>query len=53
MGLLRHFPACMFLFTYIEHIDGIAQDCGNSSALAMELRQFCAKPSMSGYGMDE
>ena len=26
-------------------IDGLAQDCGNSSALAMELPQSCAKPS--------
>ena len=25
--------------------DGLAQDCGNSSALAMELLQSCAKPS--------
>ena len=25
---------------------GLAQDCGNSSALAMELWQSCAKPSM-------
>ena len=28
------------------HIDGLVQDCSNSSALAMELLQFCAKPSM-------
>ena len=25
-------------------IDGLAQDCSNSSALAMELMQSCAKP---------
>ena len=25
-------------------IDGLPQDCGNSSVLAMELRQSCAKP---------
>ena len=31
---------------YIHHIDGWAQDCSNSSALAMELLQSCAKPSM-------
>ena len=24
--------------------DGLAQDCGNSSALALELPQYCAKP---------
>ena len=27
------------------HIDGFAQDCSNSSGLAMELLQSCAKPS--------
>ena len=26
-------------------IDGLVQDCSNSSALAMELLQFCTKPS--------
>ena len=25
-------------------IDGLVQDCGNSSVLAMELLQSCAKP---------
>ena len=28
------------------HIDGLAQDCSNSSALAMELLQSCPKPSI-------
>ena len=28
------------------HIDGLVQDCSNPSALAMELLQFCAKPSI-------
>ena len=28
----------------IFHMDGLVQDCSNSSALAMELLQFCAKP---------
>ena len=27
-------------------IDGLVQDCSNSSALAMELLQSCAKPSI-------
>ena len=27
-------------------IEGLAQDCSNSSALAMELLQSCAKPSI-------
>ena len=38
-------------YTYIvleEIYDGFAQDCSNSSALAMELLQFCAKPSIYG-----
>ena len=29
------------------HIDGLVQDCSISSALAMEIRQFCTKPSIS------
>ena len=24
--------------------DGLTQDCGNSSANALELQQYCAKP---------
>ena len=28
------------------HIHGLVQDCSNSSALAVELLQFCPKPSM-------
>ena len=30
----------------LKYIDGLVQDCSNSSALAMELLQFCAKPSI-------
>ena len=30
-----------------DYIDGLVQDCSNSSALAMELLQSCAKPSIS------
>ena len=29
-----------------QYIDGLAQDCSNSSALAMELLQSCTKPSI-------
>ena len=29
---------------YKDKINGLAQDCGNSSALAMELLQSCTKP---------
>ena len=30
------------------YIDGLAQDCSNSSALVMELLQSCTKPSIGG-----
>ena len=30
-----------------DRVDGVVQDCSNSSALAMELLQSCTKPSMS------
>ena len=29
-----------------NYIDGLAQDCSNSSALAIELLQTCTKPSI-------
>ena len=29
-----------------DHIDGLVQDCSISSALAMEILQFCNKPSI-------
>ena len=31
---------------YQHNVDGLVQDCKNSSALAMELLQSCIKPSM-------
>ena len=31
----------------VVYIHGLVQDCSNSSALAMELLQSCAKPSIS------
>ena len=34
--------------TRFHYIDGLAQDCSNSSALAMELLQYCTKPSICG-----
>ena len=34
----------------MSHVDGLVQDCSNSSALAMELLQSCTKPSMYGFG---
>ena len=32
------------LYVKLLHIDGLVEDCGNSSALAMELLQSCTKP---------
>ena len=34
------------LFSFVAHVNGLAQDCYNSSALAMELLQSCTKPLM-------
>ena len=31
------------------YIDGLVQDCSNSSALAMELLQSCTKPSIYAF----
>ena len=31
---------------YVVHVHGLVQDCGNSSAYALELLQSCTKPSM-------
>ena len=30
----------------INHVDGLTEDCSNSSVLAMELLQSCIKPLM-------
>ena len=37
------------LWNTITHIDGFVQNCSNSSALAMELLQLCAKPPISYF----
>ena len=37
--------ACTKILLNCFHIDGLVQDCSNSSALAMELLQSCTKPS--------
>ena len=34
------------MWLYLSYIDGLVQNCSNSSALAMELLQFCTKPSI-------
>ena len=47
--LLLHWHLCLRISTMhscIINTDGWVQDCSNSSALAMELLQFCTKPSI-------
>ena len=39
------FGLCALLWFETVEIDGLVQDCSNSSALAVELLQFCTKPS--------
>ena len=40
--------SCILLW-YMKFIDGLAQDCGNSNANALELPQSCVKPSTYPY----
>ena len=43
---------CAYIHTScIGCINGLAQDCGNSSASALELQQFCTKPSIYKYAV--
>ena len=43
---------CIMVHLHNEgHMKNLAQDCSNSSALAMELLQSCAKPSISHLPM--
>ena len=37
------------LYFHVPFIDGLVQDCSNSSALAMELLQSCTKPTICGF----
>ena len=56
-GILYHIMLLQFSNYYhsdqinagIHHIDSLAQDCSNSSALAMELLQSWAKTSIYAY----
>ena len=43
-----HAVKCLYKVNHnmILRIDGLEQDCSNSSALTMELLQFCTKPSI-------
>ena len=38
-----------FAFFNSDYINGSVQDCSNSSVLAMELLQYCAKPSIYDF----
>ena len=49
-NIIDHKPCAVFAVVWswsFTHIDGLVQDCSNSSALAMELLQSCTKPSIS------
>ena len=35
------------------YIDGLVQDCSNSSVLAMELLQSCTKPSIQNQQLSD
>ena len=41
-----HISLLCFDFLSLYHIEGFVQDCSDSNALAMELLQSCAKPSI-------
>ena len=45
-GLKSHLVDAVMSHYHMVHndIDGLVQDCSNSSALAVELLQFCTKP---------
>ena len=36
---------------FIGHNDGLVEDCGISSADALEIRQSCSKPSACGFNV--
>ena len=48
---MHHSKMClngMLWYKWDLNIDGLVQDCSNSSELAMELLQPCTKPSICG-----
>ena len=46
---LTHCGLLWVLVNIGSDIEGLAQDCSNSSVLAMELLQSCAKPSIWSF----
>ena len=37
-------------YGFVDHIDGLVQDCSISSVLAMEILQSCTRPSIFNIG---
>ena len=52
-GIFYFWISDLFIYLHLQcyntAFDGLVQDCGNSSALAMELLQFYDKPSIWLY----
>ena len=46
MDWLNRSTVICYLWKSTGHIEGLVQDCSNSSTLAMELLQSCTKPSI-------
>ena len=43
-GMIKHSSYCIFIILYYRYINGLVQHCGISSALALEIPQYSAKP---------
>ena len=39
-----HWGVCEIMLGFVDCVDGLAQDCSNSIANALELLQSCAEP---------
>ena len=48
---IMHRVHALLCFVVVGYTDGLAQDCSNSSALALELLQPCTKPWMYILGL--
>ena len=49
LWLLLHIVIMMMKIAFLPsiYIDGLVQDCSNSSVLSVELLQFCTEPLLS------
>ena len=45
-ALIRHFMSRIYPWIVCYYFDGLAQDCSNPIANALELLQYCTKPSI-------